>query len=338
MGNSRFGFTCCLIAASTLAFACGGSEPGSPAAPSVDPDPNSIAAGTVFALRSGENSQPVAGAAVALSALSPAGLFSAAYATDAAGQFRLDRTVLLSSTPLLEVTAAGFLVRSTILRREETTASLWPASSPTGLDEVFSSALVYSAATCPAVNTGTLPLRKMLSSTTTVNVSFDSTLQDAAAENAHRQAINRMNAALGGLHQYQFTTTAGQGVSFTAGIDANAATCTAGSEPLRAATVLTFANGSIVGGRLIYCSVEAARSVGLVLHELGHTFGLRHSLSTSDVMYCSSGRPASFSPREVLAMKLVGQRRNGTRWPDNDRETAGPLARGSQTEVIACGV
>ena len=297
-----------------------------------------MAAGTVFALRSGETSQPVAGATVALSALSPAGGFSAAYATDSAGQFRLDRTVLLSSTPLLEVTAAGFLVRSTVLRRDETTTSLWPTSSPTGLDEVFSSAIVYSAATCPAVNTGTLPLRKMLSSTTPVNVSFDSTLQDAAAESAHRQAINRMNAALGGLHQYQFTTTTGQGVSFTAGIDANAATCTAGPEPLRAATVLTFANGSIVGGRLIYCSVEAARSMALVLHELGHTFGLRHSLSTSDVMYCSSGRPASFSPREVLAMKLIAQRRSGTRWPDNDRDTAGPLSRSSQTEVIACGI
>jgi hypothetical protein len=297
-----------------------------------------MAAGTVFALRSGETSQPVAGATVALSGLSPAGAFSTAFATDSAGQFRLDRTVLLSSTPLVELTAAGFLVRSTILRRDETTMSLWPASSPTGLDDVFSSAAVYSLATCPAVNTGTALLRKMLSSVASVDVSFDSTLQDAAAENAHRQAISRMNSALGGLPQYQFTTTAGQGVSFTAGIDAGAATCTAGPEPLRAATVLNVANGSIVGGRLIYCSVEAARAVNLVLHELGHTFGLRHSLSSSDVMYCTTGRPASFSSREALVMKLIGQRRPGTRWPDNDRDTSGPLTRASQTEVIACGV
>ena len=297
-----------------------------------------MAAGTIVSVRSGESNQPVSGATISLSGLSPEGTFSAAFSTDAAGQFRLDRTVLLSSTPQLGVIAPGFLVRSTILRADETTSTLWPSSSPTGLDDVFSSTVVYSNATCPAVNTGQSTLRKVSAAAGTVQVSFESSLQDSTAENAHRQAIARLNTALGGALQYQFTTTPGPGVSFTAGIDSNASTCTAGPELLRAATVLNTLSGNIVGGRLVYCSVDAARSVNLVLHELGHTFGLRHSASTSDVMYCSTGRPNLFSTRETLVMRLMGQRRSGTRWPDDDRLTSGPLTRSrQQTEVIACG-
>jgi hypothetical protein len=239
---------------------------------------------------------------------------------------------------LLTVSANGFLVRTTIFRPDETTLSLWPTTSPTGLDEAFSSTVVYSAPTCPVVNNGQAILRKVPAALGAVRVSFEPSLQDAAAEAAHRQAISRLNTALVGAPQYEFAASAGAGVSFTAGIDPNAATCTAGPELFRAATFLNTSNGNIVGGRLIYCTVEAARSVPLVLHELGHSFGLRHSASTGDVMYCSSGRPSSFSPRETLVMKLMGQRRSGTQWPDNDRQAAGPLAHGGRhTDVFACG-
>ena len=78
--------------------------------------------------------------------------------------------------------------------------------------------------------------------------------------------------------------------------------------------------------------------MNLVLHELGHTLGLYHSSSTADVMYCSSGRPFNFSPRETLTMKLVRQRRTGNRWPDNDRMASSPASLHSgDREVIACG-
>jgi len=271
--------------------------------------------------------------------LSQAGMFSTAYTTDAAGQFRLDRTVLLASTPLLEATAPGFLVRSTTLRPTELAMSLWPASSSTGLDELFTSTVAYSAATCPAVNTGQAALRRVPSSTGVVRVSFESTLQDATADAAHRLAISRLNAALGGSPEYQFATPGGAGVSFTAGIDPTISSCTAGPELFRAATFLNFASdGSISGGRMVFCSLDSARSAALVLHELGHTVGLRHSASLSDVMYCSSGRPLVFSARERLVMKLMRQRRSGTRWPDNDRQAIAPLNIDRLgTETIACG-
>jgi hypothetical protein len=292
----------------------------------------------VVTLRSGENEQPLPGAAISVSGQSEAASFTTSYISDADGKFALDRTVLQSPIPLLDVTAPGFLVRASTLRQDETTVTLWPAASASGLDETFSSTTVYSVATCPAVNTGQAPLRRLGSSTGVVQVAFGPTLQDAAAEAAHQQAVARLNDAIGGSPRYEFAATPGTGPSFIAEIDPTAATCTAGPEPLRAATFINSANGYITGGRLVYCTAAAARSVSLVLHELGHTFGLYHSASTSDVMYCSTGRPAAFSGRERLVMSLVRQRRAGNRWPDNDRQAITSLGLGTGgVEVIACG-
>jgi hypothetical protein len=318
------------------ALGCDGS-PSAPTSPSAPPSGPSIAAGTIFRLRSGETDQPVAGASITLSAQSSTGPFNAVYASDAAGQFVLDRTVLLSSTPLLEVLASGFLVRTTILRSDETTITLWPSASATGLNEDFSSTVAYSTSTCPAANTGASVLRRTPSSVRSVNVSFDSSIQDQAAATAHQQAIARLNDATGGLPAYQFVSGVAGGVSMVAEIDPNNATCSTGDGPLRATVVLTTANGEIMSGRLVYCSLGAARSAELVLHELGHTLGLYHSSSTADVMYCSTGRPLVFSSRERLLMRLARQRRAGNRWPDNDRSTSSPLSgRAIRTEVTTC--
>jgi hypothetical protein len=315
---------------------CGGSS-STPTSPTGPPSGPSIATGTIFSLRSGETDQPVASASISLSAQSSSGPFNAVYTSNAAGQFVLDRAVLLSSTPLLDVSAAGFLVRTTILRSDETTISLWPSSSPTGLDDVFSSTVAYSPSACPAVNSASSVLRRTPSSVTTVSVSFDSSIQDQAAETAHQQAIARLNDATGGMPAYQFTTGPGGGVPMVAELDPNNATCATGDGPLRATVVLTTANGEIVSGRMVYCSLGAARSVELVLHELGHTLGLYHSSSTADVMYCSTGRALAFSSRERLLMRLMRQRRAGNRWPDNDRTASSALSsRGIRTEVTTC--
>jgi hypothetical protein len=325
-----------VIVALLSTLGCGGS-PSTPTSPSGPPSGPSIAAGTIFRLRSGETDLPVVGASITLSAQSSAGPFNAVYASDAAGQFVLDRTVLLSSTPLLDVSASGFLVRTTILRSDETTISLWPSSSPTGLNDDFSSTVAYSTSTCPAVNSGSSLLRRTPSSVRSVNVSFDSSIQDQAAETAHQQAIARLNDATGGQPAYQFVSGVAGGVSMVSEIDPNNATCSTGDGPLRATVVLTTANGEIISGRMVYCSLGAARSAELVLHELGHTIGLYHSSSAADVMYCSVGRPLAFSSRERLLMRLARQRRAGNRWPDNDRSSSSPLSsRAIRTEVTTC--
>jgi hypothetical protein len=326
-----------VLAGCLLIAGCGGSGSG-PTSPSGPSGPPSVAAGTVLTVRSGETDQPIAGARIALAGQSSGGSFTAAYTADASGQFALDRAVQIAGAQL-EITAPGFLDRWTFIRADEPVLTLWPASSPTGLDEDFSATIAYSGSACPAVNTGQASLRRAAGAASVVRIHFGASLEDAGAAAAHQQAIDRLNAALGGTPRYELAASAQPGIpSFVAELDPNHATCTAGPEPLRAATELQFAGGNVSGGRLVYCSVDAASSVGLVLHELGHTVGLYHSASTSDVMYCSSGRPNGFSAREQLVMKLMRLRRSGTRWPDNDRSsTSVPVSTDGVTEVIACG-
>jgi hypothetical protein len=327
-----------VVGAALLTLSCGGSSTPTAPMPGGPVQGPSIAIGTVVSLRSGETDEPVGGAVVSLSGQSSGGAFNRTFTSDAAGQFTLDRTVLLSPAPLLDVRAAGFIVRSTLLRADETMLSLWPSTSPTGLDEAFSSTIAYSSSACPAVSTGFSSLRRASNTVDTIQVAFGTSLQDMAAQVAHQQAIARLNAAVGGVPRYEFTTSQTGGVSFVAEIDPTHSTCSAGPEPLRAATELAFVNGNVSGGRLVYCTVAAARSVGLVLHELGHTLGLYHSASTSDLMYCSTGRPVDFSARERLVVRLARQRRSGNRWPDDDRLLTTPVSlRASGTEIVMCG-
>jgi len=269
--------------------------------------------------------------------MSSGGAFTASYTTNGDGQFRLDRTVLLSSTPLLDITASGFLARTTILRQDEPTLTLWPSSSQTGLDEDFSSTIAYSPSGCPALNTGQSNLRKLQLSVTTAQVVLSDALRDPAVEAAQQLAVTRLNLALGDGPRFELAPAAASGgVSFSAELDPANPTCV-DDGLLHAVTQLTVNGFNVVGGRITYCSIGAARSATLVLHELGHTTGLYHSSSTSDVMYCSAGRPANFSSRERLVMKLARQRRAGNRWPDNDRLAASLLiVPEGQVERIAC--
>jgi hypothetical protein len=86
--------------------------------------------------------------------------------------------------------------------------------------------------------------------------------------------------------------------------------------------VASVARGEYTGTRITYCDEEAALRKSIVLHELGHTFGLRHSSDTNDIMR-NPIKALRFSPREGLLMKLTMLRRGGNRFPDNDRETTG---------------
>jgi hypothetical protein len=334
---TRDSLTVLLLAISIMCLSCSGSRS---TAPSTTPPPEvpSIAAGTAFTLRSAATDELVPGAGVALSALSLNGAFSASYTTNGAGQFQLDRPVLMSSRPLLEITAPGFLLRSTVLRLDEPTITLWPSSSPTGLDEDFSATIGYSSSVCPAANTSQAVLRKLLSSVATAQVVLADALRaDSAAAAAHTQAVSRLNLALGDQLQFEVTTAATAGaVVFTADLDPTQASCV-DDGLLHAVTQLSLSGFNIVGGRVSYCSIGAARSATLVLHELGHTTGLYHSASTSDVMYCSAGRPLNFSSRERLVMKLARGRRSGNRWPDNDRQASTLLVEPEgRMERIAC--
>jgi hypothetical protein len=97
---------------------------------------------------------------------------------------------------------------------------------------------------------------------------------------------------------------------------------------------LSVSNGEIVGGSIVHCSLDAARSP-TATHETGHTFGLRHSPEPSELMAAvfTSARSASCGPRERLAMRLMLQRAGGNRFPDEDRSVQ-PTA--TAVEVTVC--
>ena len=95
---------------------------------------------------------------------------------------------------------------------------------------------------------------------------------------------------------------------------------------------MSFMGSTAAGGEIAYRHLTAARAASLVLHEIGHHFGLMHS-SRPGIMNGSALHGQDFSPEEKLLMTLGRQRRPGTLFPDNDR---GLAASGQGAAVVAC--
>jgi len=305
-----------------LFAACGGgpAAPSGGAPPTPTPPP-----GTVLTVVSGETGQPIASATVRVD--------SGAYTTGTDGR------VVLANPPrtrsALDIMAPGMLDRVTLFRSQtDTRFSLWPRSSPTGLDEEFTQYVVYTPGTEGAA--GETTLRRIARGITSVVVLPGLALQaDSAAMAWHNEAVARMNAAQDGI-RYSLATQRTPLSTTTLVVetleDANDARC---AGRVRATTHLGMNNDEIAVAAIVFCQPDAARSI-TVAHELGHTFGLRHSLSTADLMYStfSASRSTTFSAREALVMRLMTERRGGNRFPDDDRQVSGTSA--SRTEVIVC--
>jgi hypothetical protein len=75
-----------------------------------------------------------------------------------------------------------------------------------------------------------------------------------------------------------------------------------------------FTSGTL---RINYCRDIWAGNQRVALHELGHTFGLRHSRDQNDLMGPGS-EPREFSAKEKLIIRLMLQRRPGNIFPDTD--------------------
>lgn len=332
------------IAAAALLLpllACSGSSstpssPSTPTTPGMTPPAQPPATpATVMTVVSGETDRGVAGASVSVSGQSSSGgAVTQSAVTDAAGQFTLDSRLVLSPAPQMDITAAGFLTRATLVRSGETRITLWPSTSTTGLDETFMATTAYSVSTCPATNAPSSVLRRAALAVAVVPVVMGPGIRDnAAARTAHETAISRLNAATGGMPRYELAASEGASLSVAADVEPDASGCSSSS----AVTSILAANGTVVSARINYCNGSASRDANLILHELGHTLGLYHSSSSSDAMFCTGARPNEFSARERLLLRLARQRRAGTRWPDNDRQASTTLSAALTTEVIACG-
>jgi hypothetical protein len=241
-----------------------------------------------------------------------------------AGPLILAGASLQSGTPLassaaegatVDVTIAGFLPRQTLVRTGETRLVLWPDSG--SLPGDYTRALVYTSAGGSA---SLDVMRRLPSRVRTVAVVPSATIQaDSEAMEAHRAAIEALNGvsaplgvaySLGGTGDFSVPTT----------VDPSASACA--NSTTRAVTNRWASSANeVVRAEITYCRDAIARTPGTIVHELGHTFGLQHSIEPGDTMYpyAQSSRATTPTSRESLTMSLMRARRSGTEWPDNDR-------------------
>jgi hypothetical protein len=297
--------------------ACGASPPSAP-----DPGGAAIPAGTVLSFVSGETDAPVAGASVSVA--------GRRYASDGAGRVTLAAPAAAGAD--LDVSAAAFLERKTSLGSGETRFTLWPRRSPTLLNEDFTAQIVYTASTGDALFAQE-PLSRIRADASQVAVVPSAALRaDPEAMERHARAVDDLNAATGGRPRYLLAdATSAAPVAFPTRVDPGE--CSFGT--------LGFArlerrNREIVGGEIVFCSADAAHSA-VVVHELGHSFGLNHTSNAMDVMAATASQrqAETFSPREVLVMNLMLQRKSGNRFPDDGRAAAAAAA-GLETVRIDC--
>lgn len=309
----------CLLAGG---WACRGM--GDSASPTHPDLREAVASPVLLSIVSGETLEPVRGVRVVVD--------GNAYTTDAGGQ-----VVLAAPTSGgLEAGAEGFFLRRTLARSGR--LSLWPTASPTGIDVEFTARLVYNcpAADCPS---GGEPLLRVAERDVFV-VPSEPIRDDALAWASHETAADRLTAAT--LGAVRFTAVASAPASAIV-----VSTLVDPADPdllaLRAAAVARrrFTDGAaIAGATIVFRSLDLARRAPLVMHELGHAFGLGHSPRTGDVMWNGPELYAArdYSPREKLAMDLMLQRGAGNHFPDSDA-SLGMGARGTvrASSLVACG-
>ncbi|MFN8090792.1 MAG: matrixin family metalloprotease [Vicinamibacteria bacterium] len=212
-----------------------------------------------------------------------------------------------------------------MVRAGETRLALWP-DTPAFPGE-YTKALVYT----DSVDGSLAPMRRLPNRVRAVAVQPSAELQaDPAALDALRQAVDGIDAAL-----------AGRGVSYALGgagdlaVPVRVDPADSGCAGRRATTWIWLGPADeIQRAEVVACSADVARNAGSMAHELVHTFGLRHSSDARDLMYAlySDSRSTTPTAREALAMWLVLERRTGTTWPDDDRDTQ---AQSRRVEVIA---
>jgi hypothetical protein len=251
------------------------------------------------------------------------------YVSDGGGRVVLRKPIASAADAALSARHGAYLERTTSLRdRAETSFSLWPSASPTGIDSAYTQKLVYSD-DGPA--RGTLLLRRLPAGTTRVSVVPGPEIEeDPEAMRVHRLAVERMAAGTEGRVVYSLDATPTASVLVRTVIRPD--------DPCAAANgACAYVSGDqVAGAEIVFRTLRWAQNDMIVLHELGHTYGLRHSLRIEDVMGGDGRHRVAFSPAEVVTMRLVWQRRAGNRWPDDDRGVTATSSAGRHTEVIPC--
>ncbi len=317
-----------------LVTACGATS-SAPTAPTVTEttptssptpisgDPTVLAAGTSLSVVAGDTDLPVAGVTIHVGA--------GTYLTDGGGRVVLTERIPVNSP--IDFVSPTILDRLTVVRSASTTKFvLWPKTG--ALDEAYTRTLVYTPTTDDAFSTTAL---KRISRTVTSAVVVPSlALQaDGEAMAMHQAAAAEMNLVQDRV-RYSIASAKPATTATTLVIE----TLLDPQDPRCGETTRGFAHLPTIGDEItlaaiVFCRPDAARTA-TVLHELGHTFGLRHAPESSEVMFASFtlGRATTFGPRERATMRMMLERPAGNLFPDNDRSVRSTAVR--RDEVIVC--
>jgi hypothetical protein len=307
-----------------LMAACSGRGPASPTA--IDLAPGASSAEPVLTFVSGDTEEPVSGATVSID--------GASYRTDGEGQVTLGLQPEGGSERAIGVTAFGFFPRETVLHSKGPRRfPLWPSAGPA--DEAFTGRLVYN---CPgtACGSGGQPLLRVVSSLVAVAPAED-VQADPAARAAIEEAVSLITEATHGMVVFR-TAAAAPDTGLLVRIRVDPADPEILSRDAGALTYRRLRGGAtIVEATIVVRSLDLARRAPLILHELGHVFGLGHSPGTDGMMTAGPELydRRDFSPREKTSMHLMLQRTPGNRFPDRDA-VLGAFGAGAAVSVVAC--
>jgi len=300
---------------------CGGGSSPTPASSSIVATPTPTPP-PVLSVIAGDTDRAMPGVQVIVAGVS--------YTTDAVGQVRP------TSAPVgatIDIIAPGYLDRQTQVRTGSLSRfTLWPRQPLSRFDEDYTKMLVYTSSTFGSEGAPS-PLRRLGTGTTQVRVVLPADLAgDATASAYHQLAADHMNTAVEGRFRYTIGTSAVAGsLNVTVAVNPGGVSCTTNIAAY--ASVTTSSDGVITAVSITYCEARWARNGRVILHEMAHTIGLRHSAIRGDIM-----GPAAdidlFTDRELLVMRLMYQRPAGNTFPDNDRATSGVSS--PREETILC--
>ena len=313
-----------LVATATVVVASSCGDSGSTTTNPTPPPTTSIPAPTSSTLNvaSGENGQPVQGAAVTAG--------GSTQTTGADG--RVVTSSALARGQLIDIVAEGFFDRNTLYRADRR-FTLWPLTTDSGLEPDITQRLVYTGRSEVSVP-GELPMARPSTEQPIVIWIEPSVPNDPRVDRVVGDAVAAMEQALQGRLTIEVTRTEpSSGTVWHVRIDPDA---TSTSE-FAANTSFRFTGEEISRVFLSYRTLSFLVDDGrLITKMMGSAFGMLGSPSPNDRMsdegWWMRG-PNDFSPRERLVMRLMLQRPAGNRWPDNDR-SLGPNAAATRATTI----
>ncbi len=100
------------------------------------------------------------------------------------------------------------------------------------------------------------------------------------------------------------------------------------------ASTRTRPDGSISGATIAVSREQYIRRAAVLLHELGHCFGLDHLMTFRGMMDIPDFIFNDFTDPEKAVLRMMQYRKPGNRWPDDARPVARSLAVGERLVCV----